>query len=107
PTGVQFGHDAPKTHSLVSADSLQDLRRSQRSGSVAPQDFEVGLPVEWRGHRRAVAEFSRAPVCQFYQLARAFDVPELPGRQGKEGHRYSADAVAKTLQHLQVPLGLA
>src|ERR1700722_2948014 len=22
PTGVQFGHDAPKTHSLVSADSL-------------------------------------------------------------------------------------
>ena len=54
-----------------------------------------------------MAEFSRAPVCRFNQLARAFDVPELPGRQGKEGHRYSADAVAKTFQHLQIPLGLA
>ena len=71
PLGIQFGLDAPIWHPMLSAEARQGLGRAQRGGGLAAQDFKTGFPVQRMGHRRGVAEVSRAPVRLVDQFARA------------------------------------
>ena len=107
PPGFQFGIDAPKGHPMLPAESLQFLGRAQSRGSVTAQDFETGFPVERMGHRRGVAEVSRALVHLIDQFARAFDLAQLPHRHGEDGHYDRARVVGEAFARLLFALWVA
>ena len=107
PIDKQFGNGAPMGHPMLSAEYLEGLRRRQRGSGVAAPELEREFGLERMGHRRSVAEISRAAIHRLDQFAGAFDLAQLPHRYREPRHRGQAGVLAEAFARLPIALKTA
>ena len=102
PSRMQFGQEAVKHHSVLSAERLEGLRCAQGGSGVAPNDFEKCFPIQRFDQRRRVTQLGATTGRPIDQLARPFNLAQLPACQGEAAHRHRAGVVAIAFQRFLI-----